>query len=64
MGNASRAVKLLLSENEGEAMQLAEELCSDNTSRRQSEGEVSADAVRQIEEKKLYICLLYTSRCV
>ena len=46
MGNASRAVKLLLSENEGEAMQLAEELCSDNTSRRQSEVEVSADAVR------------------
>ena len=55
MGNASRAVKLLLSENEGEAMQLAEELCSDNTSRRQSEVEVSADAVRQIEEKKLYM---------
>ena len=54
MGKASRAVSLLLSETEDEAMQLAEELCSDNTNRKRFEQEVSAEAIRQIEEKKLY----------
>ncbi len=54
MGSASRAVKLLLAESGEEAEELAAELCSDNTSRRLSEQEVSAAAISQIEEKGLY----------
>jgi len=49
MGSPERAVRLLCCEYEEEAESLAEEICHDNDRRRQVEAEISAEALRTIE---------------
>ncbi len=54
MGNASRAVSLLMEENEESAIAMAEELCGENTSRKQAEQEIVTGALLKIEEAGYY----------
>lgn len=50
MGSPDRAVRLLCCDYEEEAESLAEEICGDNDRRRQVEAEISAEAMKKIEE--------------
>ncbi len=50
IGSAERAIKLLLSEDYDEALELANEINDDNASRQQTEQEILTEAVMQIEE--------------
>ncbi len=49
IGSAERAVKLLLSDDYDEALELANEINDDNISRQQTEQEILAEAVEQID---------------
>ncbi len=53
MGDASRAVQLLLSDNMLTALGIANEIDDENTARRQTERQIFAEAVSIIEENKL-----------
>lgn len=53
ISNASRAVKLLLSDSKEEAEYLAEEFCIINKERQDMETAIFIDAIRQIEENKM-----------
>lgn len=50
MGSAERGLKLLLSKDSFEADDMAKEINNENTARQQTEQEISALALRQIEE--------------
>ena len=58
MGDATRAVRLLITEDEGERQTLAAELESDNVRRRAEEQRILAEAEREIQEPDPRILLL------
>lgn len=53
MGDAARAVELLVSQNEEEAAQTAARLCEENAHRQQLEKEILEEALRTIDEQHL-----------
>lgn len=53
MGSPERAVRLLISEFEDEANELAEEICADNDERRRVEAQISEAAFEDIEARGL-----------
>ena len=58
MGDATRAVRLLITEDEGERQTLAAELESDNVRRRAEEQRILAEAEREIQEPDPRILVL------
>lgn len=54
MGSAQRAVKLLLCDDENEAINMAEEINLENTNRQEIEKEICTEAERLIESQRLF----------